>query len=271
VVDRMRFGFGKNWQSFSETALTQERITQARQAFRGLFAGIELHGRSFLDIGFGQGLSLVCAAEMGAEVLGIDIDPDNLDALQATARAMQSAQAPNTRIASILDRSFVTEYRAKGGFDVVHSWGVLHHTGDMAQAFDHACSLVADGGYLVCSIYNRHWSSGPWKAVKYAYNKSPAVLQRLLISVLYPVIFVAKWLVTGKNPKHKDRGMDFYHDVVDWVGGYPYEYASIQEIKDLVCPKGFECLRVQPARVPTGCNEFVFRKPRHLDANLDEP
>ena len=256
----MRFGFGKNWQSYSRTALTRERMDQARQAFRSLFAGVQLEGKSFLDIGFGQGLSLICAAEMGANGLGVDIDPDNLEALKATAGAMGYQGLPKTRIASILDSAFVNECRAQGGFHVVHSWGVLHHTGNMRQAFDNACCLVADGGYLVCSIYNRHWSSPPWKAVKYLYNKSPALLQRAFIAVFYPVIYVAKWVVTGKDPRRKDRGMDFYHDVIDWVGGYPYEYASIQEIKDLVCPKGFDCLRVQPARVPTGCNEFVFRK-----------
>ena len=256
----MRFGFGKNWQSYSRTALTQERITQARQAFDQLFQGIDLKGRSFLDVGFGQGLSLVCAAQAGADALGIDIDSDNLAAVALTAKAMGHAQVPKTRIASILDPDCVQDLRAKGGFDVVHSWGVLHHTGDMARAFDHACSLVADGGHLVCAIYNRHWSSPVWKAVKYLYNRSPALVQRFFIALLYPVIYLAKWLVTGKDPRRKDRGMDFYHDVVDWVGGYPYEYASIQEIRDLVCPKGFECLHVNPARVPTGCNEFVFRR-----------
>ncbi len=256
----MRFGFGKNWQSYSSTALTRERIDQARQAFGRLFAGIDLAGRSFLDIGFGQGLPLVCAAEKGAEVLGLDIDEDNVEALKTTSRAMQYQGLPKARIGSILDAAIVQECRARGGFDVVHSWGVLHHTGHMAKAFDNACSLVKDGGYLVCSIYNRHWSSGPWKVIKYLYNRSPALLQRLFIGAFYPVIYLAKWVVTGKNPKRKDRGMDFYHDVVDWVGGYPYEYASIQEIQDLVCPKGFECLAVHPAKVPTGCNEFVFRR-----------
>ena len=263
----MRFGFGKNWQSFSETALTQERIAGARQAFRDLFAGISLHGKSFLDIGFGQGLSLVCATEMGAEVLGVDIDPDNLEALRLTAKAMGRGGVPRTRITSVLDPAFVKECQAKGGFDVVHSWGVLHHTGHMNRAFDHACSLVADGGYLVCSIYNRHWSSPFWKVIKVVYNKSPVLLRRLFIGVFYPVIYLAKWLITGKNPRQKGRGMDFYHDVIDWVGGYPYEYASIREVRDLVCSKGFECLRVQPALVPTGCNEFVFRRYAH---NVDK-
>jgi 2-polyprenyl-6-hydroxyphenyl methylase/3-demethylubiquinone-9 3-methyltransferase len=57
-----------------------------------------------------------------------------------------------------------------------------------------------------------------------------------------------------------DRGMDFLHDVVDWVGGYPYEYASSEEIRNYVCRQGFICVRMQAAQVPTGCNEFVFQR-----------
>jgi SAM-dependent methyltransferase len=254
----MRFAFGKNWQSYSQIALTPQRIEEARDAFRHLVDGIDLRDKRFIDIGFGQGLSLIAAMEMGAEVLGIDIDDDNIEALKTTAQAMGCTQPPEVRVVSILDRSFVENNRGK--FDVVHSWGVLHHTRDMRHAIENACALVAHNGCFICSIYNRHWSSPLWKIIKWSYNKLPAVLQRLVVGILYPVIYAAKRVVTGKNPKKKERGMDFFHDVVDWVGGYPYEYASEGEIRSLVCGFGFACLRVSPAQVPTGCNEFVFQK-----------
>ena len=51
--------------------------------------------------------------------------------------------------------------------------------------------------------------------------------------------------------------MDFMHNVIDWVGGYPYEYASVDEMKIFLKQLGFEILDVRPARVPTGCNEYV--------------
>lgn len=254
----LRFAFGRNWRSYSENALTPERIREARCAFRELVDGIELHGRRFIDVGFGQGLSLLVAAEMGARATGIDIDKDNMDAIEAVRHAMGRADTPRVEVKSILDDAFVQNNRGK--FDIVHSWGVLHHTGDMRRAIENACALVADNGHLICSIYNRHWSSPAWKAVKWSYNRLPAFLQRLVIGLFYPLIYAAKLLVTRKNPKTKQRGMDFFHDVVDWVGGYPYEYATENEICGLVCAYGFKILRVNPAQVPTGCNEFVFQK-----------
>ena len=74
------------------------------------------------------------------------------------------------------------------------------------------------------------------------------------------LIFVAKLGVTGENPLRKQRGMDFWFDVVDWIGGYPYEYATPEEVVAVVEPCGFTTQRVIPAQVPTGCNEFVFRR-----------
>jgi 2-polyprenyl-6-hydroxyphenyl methylase/3-demethylubiquinone-9 3-methyltransferase len=81
-----------------------------------------------------------------------------------------------------------------------------------------------------------------------------------MIAGLYPIIWLAKFLLTGENPKDKERGMDFFYDVVDWVGGYPYEYASIEEIEEMCRPLGLELVDARRANVPTGCNEFVFIK-----------
>ena len=254
----MRFSFGANWQAYATRALTPERVEQARRDFGALLAGIDLRGKRFLDIGFGQGLALGLAAEMGAEVLGIDIDPVNLAALETTQRALGLAARPETRLVSILDETLVrTE---AGRYDVVHSWGVLHHTGRMWQAMTNACALVGNDGFLVVAIYNRHWSSPVWKAIKWCYNRLPRLGQEAAVAAFYPIVYVAKWLVTGHNPARKERGMDFHYDLVDWLGGYPYEYASAEEVRQFVCRQGFVCLRTRPATVPTGCNEFVFQR-----------
>jgi SAM-dependent methyltransferase len=258
MEEAARFAFGKNWQSYSMNSLTPERMEQSRRAFCHLFDGIDLRDKPFIDIGYGQGLSLIIAAQMGAKVLGIDVDKDNIEALRRVQQVVGYPEVIPTCCASILDEGFVNEHR--GRFDIVHSWGVLHHTGDMRKAIENACALVAEGGHFICSIYNRHWTSPLWKIIKRSYNRLPVSLQRAMISLLYPVIYIAKFLVTRKNPKQMDRGMDFLHDVVDWVGGYPYEYADIEEIRDYVCRQGFICLRMRAAKVPTGCNEFVFQK-----------
>jgi 2-polyprenyl-6-hydroxyphenyl methylase/3-demethylubiquinone-9 3-methyltransferase len=74
------------------------------------------------------------------------------------------------------------------------------------------------------------------------------------------VIYIAKFLVIRGNPLKKERGMDFWFDVIDWVGGYPYEYAAPAVVEQRVCDQGFKLQGCVAAQVPTGCNEFVFRK-----------
>src|SRR5258708_12976105 len=135
----------------------------------------------------------------------------------------------------MLDAESIQKVRAhplsnNGQFDIVHSWGVLHHSGSMLQAIRNSAALVAERGYLVLAIYQAHWSSALWKRIKYLYNRSPAFVRPLWIWLFYPVIYLAKWIVTGKNPKSKNRGMDFYNAVVDWVEGHPYEYAHHAEV-----------------------------------------
>lgn len=257
---RMRFNFGKNWQSYARTALNAQQIEAARTDFARLFAQVPLAGTQFLDIGFGQGLSICLAAEAGAHCRGIDIDSDNLEAARLTQTHFTLAHPPALSIGSILDPGCVAELGQGGGFDVVHSWGVLHHTGNMALALQHAAQLTKPQGHLVLAIYRSHWSSPLWHAIKWLYNVSPAFLRRGLIAINYWVIYVAKWLVTRQDPRKKERGMDFYHDVVDWVGGYPYEHASEAGLTEHMASLGFERVDFIPAKVPTGCHQFVFHK-----------
>lgn len=259
-MTRQQFSFGKNWQQYVQHALTQEKVRQARGAFHILFKDIDFTGKTFLDVGFGQGLALFFAQEMGAKVLGIDNDPENVAALKMTAAMFEHCEFPNFRITSILDDSFIQEQLQKGQFDLVHSWGVLHHTGNMRKAIENTVTLVKPGGFLVLAIYNRHWTSPIWRWVKWSYNKSPEFLQYATIYGFCPIIYIAKWFVTRKNPTRSERGMGFFYNVIDWIGGYPYEYARISEIQELVCSQNFRCVRILSAKVPTGCNQFVFQK-----------
>lgn len=261
----MQFDFGQNWKEFSENALTGEKIRQARIAFQDLLDE-EIAGKTFLDIGFGQGMSLLLATERNATTYGCDINPkckQVLDANKARFFPMLDKSHVPCVVGSILDTSVVETLRTltpSGMFDIVHSWGVLHHTGDMTTAIQNAASLVSDKGVFVVALYNRHWSSPLWLLIKWLYCKSPSFVQRMFITVLYPIIWLAKLIVTNDNPSKQDRGMDFMYDVIDWVGGYPYEYESIEETTERMKHLGFSLASVIPAQVPTGCNQFVFRK-----------
>jgi SAM-dependent methyltransferase len=264
----IQFDFGKNWEAFSKTALNRDRIRQAELDFQKLFEGIPLKDRSFLDIGFGQGLSLLSAALAGAICLGIDINPRCIQVLEDNRRNFFPEIAGDrisTFQGSILDPESIQKLRSHrfakdGAFDIVHSWGALHHSGAMFRAIQNSAALVGQGGHLLLAIYQAHWSSPLWKQIKYFYNRSPSFARPLWIWLFYPIIYLAKWIATGKNPLQKNRGMDFYYDIVDWVGGHPYEYATQTEITDYLKKLGFSLVRFHPPITPIGCMEFVFQK-----------
>jgi Methyltransferase domain len=271
------FNFGENWAEYSDHALSPSRLAEARADFAELFTGLPLTGGTFLDIGFGQGLSLLIATDSGARTVGCDINPKCAEVLAKNSSYFPNVDAAGVRVVvgSILDDAIMIKLReaypggdGSGGYDIVHSWGVLHHTGEMWNALGRAASLVNAKGHLIIAIYNRHWSSRIWWLIKWLYNHVPRLVQRLLIGLFYPVIYLAKFAVTGQNPKRQKRGMDFYYDVVDWVGGYPYEYASGDEIAAALSPLGFSLLRTTSPPTPTGCNEFVWRKTKPLAAVL---
>lgn len=258
-VGLKQFDFGQNWQDFSESRLDEEHVDQARLHFRELLEGIYLNGKTFLDIGFGQGLSLLLAHQSGALVTGMDINPKCAQVVARNKHRLGVFDDIETVVGSVLNSEDLGKLGERT-FDVVHSWGVLHHTGDMEKAISNACQFVESEGFLILAIYNRHWSSLPWLWVKWLYCHVPAFLQKIMIGLFYPVIVLAKFLVTGQNPFRMSRGMDFYYNVVDWVGGYPYEYLSEIEMVDLMARQEFVLVKSVASKVPTGCNEFVFKK-----------
>ena len=256
----MKFWFGQNWLSFSRHALDQNKVESAREAFHSLTRGIEMRKARFLDIGFGQGLALFLASEAGAEVYGIDVDPVCADALKATQEYFPASKLPTVQLTSILDDDFVRAQQTIGGFDVVHSWGVLHHTGNMTKAFRNAAAVVKPGGFLIISIYNKHWTSLFWRTLKYLFNHLPSFLQDAMVFVLYPFFYARARSLSKDGSPIASRGMDLRHDIRDWLGGYPYEYASPMYVQRLFAELGFRTVRCELTKGFTGCNEFVFQK-----------
>lgn len=250
------FAFGQNWAAYSQV-LTPARLAAAQASLVQLLGTEHLSGRSFLDVGFGSGVFSICASRLGAApVVGIDLDPTCREVAQTNAsRYAPSGAALQWLTASVLDEGTI---KSLGIFDVVYGWGSLHHTGNMSRAIAIAADRVAPGGILAIAIYNRHVTSPAWWQIKRIYNGAPHWMRLMMVAVFIPIIFLAKWAATWQNPLRKERGMSFMYDVVDWVGGFPYEYASVKEIVRQVEPLGFQTRRVIPAQVPTGCNEFVF-------------
>lgn len=219
-----RFEFGENWSRFLAT-LNDRRIEIAEQSLRAMLRVDSLAGKRFLDIGSGSGLFSLAAKRLGATVYSFDYDPKSVACTSELKRRFY-ADDPSWVVAqgSVLDKPFV---RTLGKFDVVYSWGVLHHTGQMYKAFAAAAEAVAANGQLFIAIYNdQRFISRYWLAVKRIYNKS-AVGKFLMAIAHAPYLFGVRWLVRAATGRLSlERGMSLWYDMLDWLGGYPFEVAK---------------------------------------------
>ena len=264
-----RFEFGKNWTRFL-SKLNDDRIVAACKSLQTKLETDSLAGRTFLDVGSGSGLFSLAARRLGARVHSFDYDPQSVNCtLELRRRYFHDSPDWTVGQGSALDQKYLSSL---GQFDVVYSWGVLHHTGDMWSALANVAPLVGSRGQLFLAIYNDMGSrSQRWLAIKRTYNTLPLSLQRpfaclAMIPSEFRVAAAAvahlRFLEYLKSWSRVDptRGMNKWNDIVDWVGGYPYEYAAPEDIFGFYRARGFELTNLRCKGVGLGCNEFVFRR-----------
>ena len=265
------FDFGGNWSSYSGL-IDEDRIRDAEAALGKLIPGEEIVGKSFLDIGCGSGLHIVAASRLGAgRLVGIDIDPKSV----ATAEDVLNRHGKGVHGSIMRASVFDLGPEGIGQFDIVYSWGVLHHTGAMREAIARATRLVRPRGLFVVALYRKTMTCGLWKREKRWYSKASPGMQRIARTI-YTGLFRFHLLLARKSFRallndydKRNRGMDFSHDVHDWMGGYPYESISPEEFDHLMTGLGFRPERrfLMPDSFPlrlglfgSGNDEYVYRK-----------
>jgi 2-polyprenyl-6-hydroxyphenyl methylase/3-demethylubiquinone-9 3-methyltransferase len=271
IATGRRFEFGKNWARFLAT-VDDARIQQAMLSIQRLLHGKDLAGKKFLDVGCGSGLMSLAARNLGLRVVSFDYDPTSVACTNELKEAY-FADDPMWTVhqGSVLDKSFLASL---GAFDFVYAWGVLHHTGDMWTALDNMAALVAEKGSVVVALYNDQgvWSK-VWRIIKATYNKLPRYLKTFFVILIMPPLelkTIAVPLLKGKfgyiserwsgHTRSYERGMSRWYDMVDWVGGYPFEVSKPEQVFYEFKRRGFIMTELKTCAGELGCNEYVFEK-----------
>jgi 2-polyprenyl-6-hydroxyphenyl methylase/3-demethylubiquinone-9 3-methyltransferase len=257
-----RFGFGENWSRFAR-GLPPARIAAARASLAEMLGRESLAGLSFLDVGSGSGLFSLAASQLGASPIhSLDFDPLSVE----TTRSLRDRFAPESEWtverASALDAEYMS---ALGRWDVVYSWGVLHHTGDLWSSLGLTCERVAPGGCLFVSVYNDQGRvSAVWTRIKRLYNRLPRFLRPVYTALMAAPMEARAFLGQlrrghpGAYFAYGERGMSRWRDLVDWVGGYPFEVARPDQVIAFCGARGLVLRRQRTVGKSHGCNEFVF-------------
>ncbi|MDD5197546.1 MAG: class I SAM-dependent methyltransferase [Candidatus Gracilibacteria bacterium] len=261
------FSFGENWKLFLET-LDESKVAKAQEHLQN-FIKNDITGKTVIDFGSGSGLMSLCFVLLGAKkVLSVDIDDNSIECAKILRKKYEiSEDIWEIQKGSILDEEFVSSL---GKFDIVYSWGVIHHTGNMWKGLANISKLVDVGGLLYIAIYNKsniliEGTSGFWEKIKRIYAKNRLI--RPLFKLIYTSYYILGLLTNGINPiryirEYKSesmRGMDFFRDIEDWLGGHPYEYASVEELEKFYTDLGYAMTNTFRAR-SIGCNELLFVK-----------
>ena len=143
----------------------------------------------------------------------------------------------------------------------------------MWRAISLAASRVAPGGLLWIAIYNdQGWKSKIWRVLKISYNRTPRAfgLRKAFAALSFVGtygLFCLKYVLLLKfsvpanlfrRYRNKSlRGMSLYTDWIDWIGGYPFEVASVEAVGKYLGNLGFTMEKVKRA-TSLGCHEFVF-------------
>lgn len=254
------FSFGKNWEGFIDSYLTEERIAISKEHILRFLGRNNLEGKYVLDVGCGSGLSSLAAIRARAtRVVSFDIDPYSVETTQRLRNMERSPSNWAVLQGSVLDRDFLSTLEPA---DIVYSWGVLHHTGSMWQAIKNTMSLVKPDGLIYIALYTTTPESPYWTRIKRDYNRTSWLGRRILELWYITKYTVVPQLRIRRSPIEfmrnykRTRGMAYLTDVRDWLGGWPYEDATEDEVKAFFEEHGFSLVRIDAGEANA---EYLFK------------
>lgn len=268
------FEFGKNWNNYSKK-IRSKNIHISIDDLK-YYLGIKLKNKKFLDIGCGSGLSSLAACKLGARVTSFDVD--NLST--ATTIALKKKYLSSSKKWKILNHGNVLDKKFcknLGKFDIIYAWGVLHHTGNLWLSLRNIFLNSKKNTIFFIALYNDEgFYSRVWWIIKKIYDilyfdifKKIYFIFVLIFCTLKNYVFtIANITQSFKDLKilfktiknyEKSRGMSYWNDQLDWIGGYPFEVSKPEKIIKFFRNRKCKLLKIF-VNHGYGNNIYVFKK-----------
>lgn len=264
--DELRFGFGQNWAEFIEKNLSDSIVQDSINHMKRFMKRDSLEGLRILDIGCGSGIHSLAMKRLGArEVVAFDYDVNSVATSKKVREWSGLSEGWHIEQGSVLDKAYL---ESLGKFDIVYSWGVLHHTGSMWEAIKNATIPLNPDSEFYIALYSSDTYIDPppeeWIRIKKAYNYASPLKKKVMeLNHLYRQIIVPE-MAAGRNfldaiRNYGSRGMNIWADIKDWLGGYPMEFAGLHETRDFIAEEiGYSLVNVINGE---GCTEYLFANP----------
>lgn len=261
-----RFEFGANWADFVEKHFSQERVDISRRHLLDFLGRDSLDGLRVLDIGCGSGLHSLAAWQSGAaHILSFDFDQKSVETTRALHQLANQPSEWRILQGSVLDTEFMDTLPQA---DLVYSWGVLHHTGDVWNAIRLSREKVAPGGLMYLALYSADMQTDPppeyWLDVKRRYVAARPLRRRMMEAAFLWRFRLQNrpWrlpeLIRHARHYKKSRGMNYMTDVRDWLGGWPMEFCYDADVVKFVTED--ESFKLEKMKTGEANTEFLFSR-----------
>ena len=250
-----KFKFGKNWKLFLKN-ITKNQFKLSKKSLLDFNKIKNFKNKSFIDIGCGSGLSSLSAKQLGAKVTSIDVDIESIECTKFLKKKFYKNDNDwKIEKLSILNTNKIKKMKK---FDYVYSWGVLHHTGNLKKSLINTELLCKKKGFIHIALYNDQGKkSKNWKIIKKKYVTGNIITKKLLELFFFP-FFIIKPLL--KKRSIRSRGMNIYTDMIDWIGGYPFEVSKPEQIFNFFKRRNYKLINLYTCGPGHGNNEYLFEK-----------